>query len=345
MRARPLERVRPRRGTHRARSRRRVAESGRNDARRRRRRRDRGHDGARRGRVAAPWAARAADDGGRGGRAGGRERTRPGARHRLDPHQPRQRGGRPPDGGVCRQHRYVDPDRRRPRAARRRCRDAFRHGERRSRRPLRVGHRPRTVECGQGSRAGSARGADDGSLPAGLPVGWQEPQRDPARRDRDLRRLGRPRAGLPDCGRRRGRNHPRRVREDRPGRLDRRRRRRGLRRSVDRRGDGRAARCRRSRADRAARAEPRLRRSRRDEHLPRGGDHGGRPADAAQPLALVERLGAPRGDRRPRRCRPSRRWRARGQAQLRRLAPESRFARARRSALRLRAPPSGSRRS
>ena len=66
----------------------------RDDARRGRRRRDRGDDGAGRGRVAAPRAARAADDRRRGGRARGRERARPGARDRVDPHQPRQRGGR-----------------------------------------------------------------------------------------------------------------------------------------------------------------------------------------------------------------------------------------------------------
>ncbi len=91
---------------------------------------------------------------------------------------------------------------------------------------------------------------------------------------------------------------------------------RSVRDAVDRRGHSRAARCRRSRADRSARAEPGLRRPRRDEHVARGGDHGGRPADAAQPLALVERLGAARGDRHARRRRTPRRWHAGGEAQL-----------------------------
>ena len=62
---------------------------------------------------------------------------------------------------------------------------------------------------------------------------------------------------------------PRRVREDGRRRHDRRRRRRGLRRPVDRCRYRLAARCRRARADRAARAEPGLRRSRRDEHVAR----------------------------------------------------------------------------
>ena len=77
----------------------------------------------------------------------------------------------------------------------------------------------------------------------------------------------------------------------------------------------------------------------------RGGDHRGRPADAAQPLALVERLRASGGDRDARRCRPSRRRGARGQAQLRRLAPGPGLARSRRRQGRLRAPSSASRRS
>ena len=53
---------------------------------------------------------------------------------------------------------------------------------------------------------------------------------------------------------------------------------------------------------------------------------GGRSADAAQPLALVERLGAARCDRDARRRRTAGRRRARGQAQLRRLATGPRLA-------------------
>ena len=111
LRARSFEPERPGGGPHRARPRRRVADRRWDDARRRRRRRDRGDDGARRGRVAASRPARAADDGGRGGRARGRERARPRARHGLDPDQPRQRGGWSADGRLCRKHGHVGADR------------------------------------------------------------------------------------------------------------------------------------------------------------------------------------------------------------------------------------------
>ena len=96
------------------------------------------------------------------------------------------------------------------------------------------------------------------------------------------------------------RDDPRRVREDRPGRHG--------RRAPDEASRSRGATRRRRRcstrsrsSDGAARAEPRLRRSRRDVDVARRGDHRGRPVDAAQPLALVERLGDARGDRDARR--------------------------------------------
>ena len=208
LRARSVEPERPGGGAHRARPRRRVADRGRDDPRCRRRGRDRGDDGAGRGRVAASRAARAADDGGRGGRARGRERARPRARHGLDPDQSRQRGGREADGGVRRQHRHVDPDRGAAGGRRRRCGDARRHGERRAGRPLRDGDRARTVERDQGARPRSARGAGDGALPARLALRRQEPQRDPARRDRGLLGGRRPRAGVPGRGRRGGGDDP-----------------------------------------------------------------------------------------------------------------------------------------
>ncbi len=184
LRARPLEPERPGRGTHRARSRRRVAEGGRDDPRRRRRGRDRGDDGAGRGRIAVPRAARAADDRGGGGRARGRERARPEARDGLDPRQPRQRGGRSADGRLRRQHGHVGADRRAARGCDARRRNVVRHGRGRARRALRIGHRTRQIECGQGPRPRAARGACEDSLPARLVERRQEPQRDPARRIR-----------------------------------------------------------------------------------------------------------------------------------------------------------------
>ena len=110
LRARSVEPERRSGGADRTRTGRRLADCGRHDARRRRRRRDRGDDGARRGRVDAPRPPRAADDRGGGGRARGRERTRPCARDGLRPRQPRQRGGRAADGRMRRQHRHLDPD-------------------------------------------------------------------------------------------------------------------------------------------------------------------------------------------------------------------------------------------
>ena len=77
--------------------------------------------------------------------------------------------------------------------------------------------------------------------------------------------------------------------------------------AVDGRGYRDAARRDRARPDGTAGAQPRLRRPRGDEHLARRGVHRGRPAHAAQPFALLERLGAAGGDRRARRRRPARR--------------------------------------
>ena len=79
------------------------------------------------------------------------------------------------------------------------------------------------------------------------------------------------------------------------------------------------------------RDEPRLRRSRRDVDVARRGDHRGRPAHAAQPVALFQRLGDAGGDRHARRRRPARRWLARGEAQLQRLASRPRLRRRSRS--------------
>ena len=118
--------------------------------------------------------------------------------------------------GCAGQHRHVDPDRGAARAGGGRRGHALRHRERRQRRPLR--HRA--------SRSGRSNAIkvlgralreahDDRAVPARLARGRQEPQRDPARRDRDLLRRGRPGAGLPGRGRRRGRDDPRCVREDR----------------------------------------------------------------------------------------------------------------------------------
>ena len=106
----------------------------------------------------------------------------------------------------------------------------------------------------------------DGAVPARLARGRQEPQRDPARRDRGLLRRCRERAAFRDAVGRRGRRRSAmRSRRPTPGV------------SIDvaagdasgdpwtRRGDGHAARRGRARADRAARAEPGLRRPRGDE--------------------------------------------------------------------------------
>ena len=76
---------------------------------------------------------------------------------------------------------------------------------------------------------------------------------------------------------------------------------------MDERRDRGPARPRRGRPERAARDEPGLPRARRDEHLGRRGGHRRHAAEAAQPLALVERVRAPRGDRDARCRRPPRR--------------------------------------
>ena len=88
--------------------------------------------------------ARAADDRRRGGRARGRERPRRVAAHRVDPDQPRQRGGRTPDRRLRGQHRHVDPRRgARGQQPRDGAVDARRHRQRRAGRPLGHGHRAR----------------------------------------------------------------------------------------------------------------------------------------------------------------------------------------------------------
>ena len=101
--------------------------------------------------------------------------------------------------GCAGQHRHVDPHQGAARGGGGRPGHARRHRQRRKRRPLRHRDRARPVERRQGARAGAARGARDGAVPARLARGRQEPQCDPARRDRDLLRLGRPGAAFRDA--------------------------------------------------------------------------------------------------------------------------------------------------
>ena len=87
-----------------------------------------------------------------GSRARRCERARPGARHGLDPRQPRQRGGRPADGRLRRQHGHVGADRRAARGCRARRHNVVHHGRGWAGRALRIGHRTGQIECGQGPR-------------------------------------------------------------------------------------------------------------------------------------------------------------------------------------------------
>ena len=205
--------------------------------------------------------------------------------------------------GCAGQHRHLDPARR---AARARpttdAVDARRDGQRRARAAtpasgIALGH----VERDQGARARSARGARDGAFRLVSLAGGKS--RNAIPRDAGARRArsrAEPRAALPRRGRR---PPPRRsaTRTPRPTPAS--------RSTVDASRGGRPTRGRRRRRRALLDAvalvptgplamSPGLRRPRRDEHVARRGDHRGRPADAAQPLALVQRLGAARGDRR-----------------------------------------------
>ncbi len=222
LRARRGEPERPRRRTDRAAPRRRLADGRRHHAGGRRRRRDRRDDGAGRGRVDPAWPARAPDDGRRGSGARRRECTRWIAAHRLDPDQPRQRGGRRSHRRVRGQYRYLDQDR-----------DAASEAGRGR------GHiGGRQSSGGQGGHSGSgiALGRSNaikvlgralreahaiGAVPARFPRRRQEPERDPARRMRDRARS---RAGsedrVPSSDRRRPRR-PSATRSPRPIRASR----------------------------------------------------------------------------------------------------------------------------
>ena len=92
-------------------------------------------------------------------------------------------------------------------------------------------------------------------------------------------------------------------------------------------GDPERARPRRGRPERAARDEPRLPRTRRDEHVSRSGRHGRPGADPAPPVTLVERLRASRRDRGARCRRPPRRRCSHGGAGRPRVATEPRLGR------------------
>ena len=298
----PASAERPDRGADRARPRRRLADGGRDDARRRRRRRDRRDDGAGRGRVDPARPARAADDGRRGGRARGRERPRRLAAHRLDPDQPRQRGGRRPHRRVRRQHRHVGPGRSTARGVLpgcgRRCRSWPAAGSAatrasRSRSAMRTRSR-----CSAGCCARRTRPRRSGSSRS---TAGRAATRSPATPSRSARFRAIEEAAFRAAVESATATVRDAYAKTDPGATVTVERRRRRRRRLDGGGDGQAARRRRARPDRAARDEPRLRRARRDEHLARRGDDRGRPPDAAQPVALVERLGAARGDRRARR--------------------------------------------
>ena len=148
--------------------------------------------------------------------------------------------------------------------------------ERRAGRPLRDGDRAGTVERGQGARPRAARDAwrrcrsgSSRSTAARVATRSRATRSPSARSQRDREQAFRDAVAtaaetIRDAF----------AKTDAGVSVDDRRR-RGLPMPVDRCRHGLAARCRRSRADGTARAEPGFRRSRRDEHVARGGDHGG----------------------------------------------------------------------
>ena len=246
--------------------------------------------------------------------------------HRLDPDQPRQRGGRDADRRLRGQHRHLDPGRGAARAA---AADAATLSVVPSSGGL-GGHSGSSIALGrverdQGARPGAARGATrrcrSGSSRS---TAARAATRSRATRRRSARSRARP-GELPSARRSSTANgdDPRRVREDR---------RRRLGRAVERADaaadavDGRRRPRGCSTSSRSCRPGPLAMSPDFDDLVETSTSLGeaiteGDQPDAAQPLALVERLGDARGDRGARRGRAARGRRARGEAQLRRLAP------------------------
>ena len=217
-------------------------------------------------------------------------------------------------------------------------RDAFGVGRRRRRRTFRNRHRPRPRERDQDARASATRDARRRAVPAHRARRRHQRECDSQGSDRELLGLPRARDRVPRRGRAGGGDGQRGVCQDRP----RRRRDRGARsrcgRCVDRRGDTEPARPDRDCPERAARHELGLPGAGRDEHLARRSAYRGRATHAAQPVALVERLGASRLDRHARCCRAARRRHLRGDPVGSRMAARSGLARPGRLPAGLRAP-------
>ncbi len=161
----------------------------------------------------------------------GRERARPEARHGLGPRRLRQRGGRTAHGRLRRQHGHVGESTLRatpPRRTPSRCPSRSQA----ARADIGIGHRARPLECGQGPRTCTARGAREGTVPPRLAERRQEPQCDPADASAVISVEPQPRTRSARRSRRRtrlsGTRLPRSSRASRSGR-----RRRGRRAAVD----------------------------------------------------------------------------------------------------------------
>ena len=208
-----------------------------------------------------------------GGPGEGASGLDPSARDRGDAVEPGQRGGREADRWLCEQHRHVDPGREAAGGVRRRARST-----------LSV-----SVSGGLGGHSGTdiARGRANAIKVLGRVLrealaARAVPARSPSQGGRSWNAIprdataicsvsARARGRLPCCGRGVGGGGQRRLRSTDPGVTVTIAARGRSGRRLDGRGDPRHARPHRGRPERAARDEPGLRGTRRDEHLARRG--------------------------------------------------------------------------